>query len=84
MKKLGKYLKPFALVLVAGVVRLFVQALCDLNLPNYMSDIVNVGIQQSGIDHRGDTGLTRALNEEFDLIILDLMLPEVDGFDICT
>ncbi len=27
--------------------------------------------------------LTRALNEEFDLIILDLMLPEVDGFDIC-
>ncbi len=27
--------------------------------------------------------LTRALNEEFDLIILDLMLPEVDGFEIC-
>ena len=35
------------------------------------------------ICNRGDTGLTRALNEEFDLIILDLMLPEVDGFDIC-
>ena len=51
MKKLGKYLKPFALVLAACVVLLFAQALCDLNLPNYMSDIVNVGIQQSGIDH---------------------------------
>lgn len=35
------------------------------------------------IEHRGDTGLTRALNEEFDLFILDLMLPEVDGFELC-
>ena len=35
------------------------------------------------IANRGDLGLTKALNEEFDLIILDLMLPEVDGFDIC-
>ena len=31
----------------------------------------------------GDTGLDRALNEEFDLIILDLMLQGTDGFDIC-
>ena len=35
------------------------------------------------IANRGDVGLDKALNEEFDLIILDLMLPEVDGFDIC-
>ena len=35
------------------------------------------------IANRGDLGLAKALNEEFDLIILDLMLPEVDGFDIC-
>ncbi|MDO4260824.1 MAG: response regulator transcription factor [Eubacteriales bacterium] len=35
------------------------------------------------IEERGDTGLTRALKEEFDLIILDLMLPGVDGFEIC-
>ncbi|MCI8311014.1 MAG: response regulator transcription factor [Lachnospiraceae bacterium] len=35
------------------------------------------------IEERGDTGLTRALSEEFDLIILDLMLPGVDGFEIC-
>ncbi len=31
----------------------------------------------------GDAGETRAINEEFDLIILDLMLPNVDGFEIC-
>ncbi len=35
------------------------------------------------IEERGDTGLTRALKEDFDLIILDLMLPGVDGFEIC-
>lgn len=35
------------------------------------------------IEERGDSGLTRALKEEFNLIILDLMLPGVDGFEIC-
>lgn len=35
------------------------------------------------IANRGDTGLDKAMKEEYDLIILDLMLPEVDGFDIC-
>jgi len=34
-------------------------------------------------EHRGDVGLKRALTEEFDLFILDLMLPEIDGFEIC-
>lgn len=51
MIKLAKYLKPFALVLVISIALLFGQALCDLNLPNYMSEIVNVGIQQSGIEN---------------------------------
>ncbi|MDQ9760046.1 response regulator, partial [Acinetobacter baumannii] len=44
-------------------------------------------LELSGFDveicNRGDKGLERALSEEFDLIILDLMLPEVDGFEIC-
>ena len=31
----------------------------------------------------GEAGLVRALNEEYDLFILDLMLPGVDGFEIC-
>ena len=51
MKKLAKFLKPFLLGVVLILILLFGQALCDLNLPNYMSDIVNVGIQQSGIEH---------------------------------
>ncbi len=35
------------------------------------------------IEASGETGLARALNEKFDLLILDLMLPGVDGFEIC-
>ena len=35
------------------------------------------------IENRGDTGLKRALEEDFDLFILDLMLPGEDGFEIC-
>ena len=32
---------------------------------------------------QGGEGLKRALEEDFDLVILDLMLPEIDGFEIC-
>ena len=35
------------------------------------------------IAYRGDQGLLKAMKEDYDLIILDLMLPEVDGFEIC-
>ena len=35
------------------------------------------------IENAGDTGLARALAEEFDLIVLDLMLPGIDGFEVC-
>ena len=35
------------------------------------------------VSNDGTTGLKRALEEDFDLVILDLMLPGVDGFEIC-
>lgn len=35
------------------------------------------------IEGRGDSGLARALNEDFDIILLDLMLPDLNGFEIC-
>lgn len=49
MLKLKRYLKPYLILLVAGIVLLFGQATLELTLPNMMSDIVNVGIQQGGI-----------------------------------
>ncbi len=51
MIKLARYLKPYIGVLIITFMLLFVQGITDLNLPNYMSDIVNVGIQQNGINH---------------------------------
>ena len=35
------------------------------------------------IENAGDTGLKRALSDEFDIIVLDLMLPGMDGFEVC-
>lgn len=51
MFKIFRYLKPFIVSIVAVVMLLVVQAVCDLSLPDYTSNIVNVGIQQSGIEN---------------------------------
>lgn len=52
MSKLFKFFKPYASAVVAILCVLVVQAYCDLSLPTYTSDIVNVGIQQNGIDEK--------------------------------
>ena len=49
MLKLKRYLKPYLAYLLAAVVLLFGQAMLELTLPNMMSDIVNVGLQQGGV-----------------------------------
>ena len=51
MRKLIKYLKPFIWSIAAISVLLFGQAMSDLSLPSYMAQIVNVGIQQNGIEN---------------------------------
>ncbi len=50
MIKLGRYLKPFLISILAVIALLYGQAQCELALPDYMSDIVNVGIQKGGIE----------------------------------
>ena len=49
MLRLAKYLKPYLLLILIAVALLFVQANADLALPDYMSNIVNYGIQQGGV-----------------------------------
>ncbi len=70
MSKLLKFLKPYAGAVLAIFAILMVQAYCDLSLPTYTSDIVNVGIQQGGIDEK----VPEVLSEE-DLGRLLALLP---------
>lgn len=51
MLKLKRYLKPYIALFLGAIILLFGQALLELTLPNYMSDIVNVGLQQGGITY---------------------------------
>lgn len=52
MGKLFKYMVPYWKSVIVIIAVLFVQAYCDLSLPAYTSDIVNVGIQQGGVDDK--------------------------------
>ena len=60
MKKLAKYLKPYSIILVLVLLLLFGQAMSDLNLPNYMSKIVNVGIQQNGVEEAAPKAISQS------------------------
>lgn len=51
MLKILKYLKKSSISVLAIVILLMIQALCDISLPDYTSRIVNVGIQQGGIEN---------------------------------
>jgi ATP-binding cassette subfamily B multidrug efflux pump len=51
MLRLAKYLKPYTALLLAAIVLLFAQANFDLALPDYLSRIVNNGIQQGGVEN---------------------------------
>jgi ATP-binding cassette subfamily B multidrug efflux pump len=51
MLRLTKYLKPYIVLILIAIVLLFVQANADLALPDYLSKIVNNGIQQGGVEN---------------------------------
>lgn len=69
MTKLAKYLKPFIGLILAAVVLLFVQAMCDLALPDYMSNIVNKGIQQGGIENAVPEAIRQSEMDKLTLFI---------------
>lgn len=68
-----RYLKESKLAVVLIVLLLVVQAFTDLALPNYTSQIVDVGIQQSGVEHAATEEMTAATYEK-----VAMMLPEQD------
>ena len=55
----------------------------DVSIADLEMDYLEINGFQVDIENNGDSGLARALNEEYDLIILDLMLPGIGGFEIC-
>ena len=77
MRKLFQFLKPYAPRVLLILCVLVVQAYCDLSLPTYTSNIVNVGIQQSGIDEEIPENISE---EEMNRLLL--FVPEDDRQDI--
>ena len=71
MFKLLKYLKPFTLMLIIAIVLLYGQAMADLALPDYMSDIVNVGIQQGGNENALPEVIRASDFEKVDLFLTE-------------
>ena len=67
MLKLIRYLKPYTVFIIVAVALLFVQAMAELALPDYMSNIVNVGIQQGGIEDAVPEAISK---EAFDNVSL--------------
>ncbi|HWT75714.1 MAG TPA: response regulator transcription factor [Mobilitalea sp.] len=55
----------------------------ELAIAELEKDYLELSGFEVEVETAGDTGAKRALAEEFDLIILDLMLPDMDGFEIC-
>lgn len=66
MIKLAKYTKPYLLMILLAIALLFAQANFDLALPDYLSRIVNTGIQQSGVENAVPTAIRQSeLNRVF-------------------
>ncbi len=70
MIKLFKYLKPYAFLILAAIALLFGQAMADLALPNYMSEIVNVGIQQGGVENALPVAMRASTIEKMQLVLV--------------
>ena len=71
--RIVRYLKNSKIAVVLIVCLLIVQAFTDLALPNYTSQIVDVGIQQSGVEHAATEEMTARTHD-----LVAMMLPEGD------
>ncbi len=79
MLRITKYMKPFLLMLLVSVGLLFVQADADLTLPDYMSRIVNVGIQQGGVESAVPEALRKSTMDRIFLFLPDGARAEVEA-----
>lgn len=71
MIKILKNMKVYWKSVLIIIVLLFVQAICDLSLPNYTSQLIDVGIQNSGIEYSVPTEISAEKYESVSMIMLD-------------
>ena len=71
MIKILRNMKPYWKAVVAIVVLLLVQAVCDLSLPNYTSKIIDVGIQNSGVEYATPTVMRQESFEGLQLLMTE-------------
>ncbi|NOZ51113.1 MAG: ABC transporter ATP-binding protein [Chloroflexi bacterium] len=71
MLRLFKYLKPYVALILVSVVLLFVQANADLALPDYMSKIINNGIQQGGVEDAVPQAMRKSTLDKLALFMSD-------------
>ena len=55
----------------------------EVAIADLEKDYLELSGFEVAMEHTGDAGLERALTEEFNLVVLDLMLPGIDGFEVC-
>ena len=79
MLKLKRYLKPYVALFLGAIILLFGQALLELTLPNYMSDIVNVGLQQGGITYSAPDAIDAQSMQLMQLFMSEEDRATIDG-----
>ena len=71
MKNILKILKKHTLAIISVIILLFIQAWCDLSLPDYTAKIINVGIQQNGIENSVPEVIRKSTLDEVFLFTTD-------------
>ena len=79
MGKIFKHMKPYWMSIVIVIALLFVQAWCDLALPSYTSDIIDVGILKSGVEHVLPEAVTSEEFETAEFIMTDREMEVWEG-----
>ena len=79
MLKLKRDLKPYIALFLGAIILLFGQALLELTLPNYMSDIVNVGLQQGGITYSAPDAIDAQSMQLMQLFMSEEDRATIDG-----
>jgi ATP-binding cassette subfamily B protein len=80
MGNIVKYLWEFKLGMIGIILLLIIQAVADLSLPQYTSDIVDIGIQQGGIEHVAPDEMRAETMEKIALLISDQDLVTVNKY----